>query len=106
MLFFNGADGNAKPLSDFAVGELFDLAEEKHNTASLREFRDSLLEDLKLLARHDLLLDARLGRGRHLGDEGIARQGRYAAAFETVDCEAPSCCVKQCLWAPCRLIGQ
>lgn len=61
MLFFNGADGNGKPLRDFAVGQLLNLAEEKHNSASLRKFRDCLLKDPQLLAGHDLLLDARLG---------------------------------------------
>lgn len=36
MLFFNGADGDAKAVGYLAVREQLDLAKEKHNTASLR----------------------------------------------------------------------
>jgi hypothetical protein len=37
MLFFDGADGDGKPLGDLAVRQLLDLAEQKYNSAPFRK---------------------------------------------------------------------
>lgn len=55
VLFFNGADGDAESVGDFAMGEEFDFAQEQNGAAAGGQFSDGLLEERELLAGHDLV---------------------------------------------------
>ncbi len=61
MLFFDGADGDAKPVGDFLVGKELDLAEEQDGPTTFRQLGDGLFELLQFLPGHDLLHHARVG---------------------------------------------
>ena len=55
VLFFNGADGDAEAVGDFAMGQEFDFTQEQDGAAALGEFGDGLLEECEFLAGHDLV---------------------------------------------------
>jgi hypothetical protein len=100
VLLFDGADGDAEAIGDFAMGKEFDFTEEKDGAAALGEFGDGLFEEREFLAGHDLLGDGRGGGGgglvRGIGRSGRAF-GRNAAALEAIDGEAAGGDVEECL---------
>ena len=63
VLFFNGADGDAEAVGDFAMGKEFNFSQEQDGAAALGEFGDGLLEERELLAGHYLLRNGRSGGG-------------------------------------------
>lgn len=95
MLFFNRADGEAKPVGDFLVGKELDFAEKQDGPAAFGQLGDGLLQLLQFLAGHDLLHHSRMGRSDALGFQGTGSERRNAAALEAVEREAPGRDVEQ-----------
>ena len=53
VLFFNGADGDAEAVGDFAMGQECDLTQEQVSAAARGELGEGLLEEYELWAGHD-----------------------------------------------------
>ena len=85
VLFLDRADGDTEAGGDLPVREQIELAEEQHGAAALGQAGDRLLEQVQLLAGHDLLGDPGRGGGGGLGVGGVADEGRDAPALEPVD---------------------
>ena len=104
MLLFHRADGDPEPVGNFLVREQFDLPQEQHGAAALRELGDGLLELLQFLAGHDLLHHARGGGGRAVRFSGPGGKRRDAPPLELVDGEPARRRVEHGLGDPRRVV--
>lgn len=76
---FDGANGDAKPLGDFAVGQALDPRQREHHASSFGQLRDGTPEQIDL----GTLLDLMLGIGTVIRNikQAIDFFGGQAAAF-------------------------